>query len=338
MSMTKSPKTLSLNAIIEEFRPDLSVYENFYRRVHCNPEMSSLELETAATVKEHLERLGFEAHNHIGGHGVVGVLKNGPGEAVLTCAELDALPIEEQTDLPYRRSPVMHACGHDMNMASLLAASALIKAAEKRWSGTLITLFQPAEEETGEAQAMVDDAVKSGPVLVAADSINVRVIGGPCQSVNPQACVDPILLSMRTIPQLDDYIPQRIEPDDDFSVACWGFHAGIPGMIMWPFDPVFKKELGSSSNKRSEKNAVPLEHPKTRRSKVSVRAPLTSNDQAITARIQQHVKDSSILGSKHNIPYTYWNFGGSGDTEGEIPKNHQPFFAPNIELLSFLSK
>lgn len=218
----------ALVPIIKQYRPDLARYADFYQNVHQNPEISGLEAETAILVASQLRDLDFEVTTNIGGHGVVGIFRNGPGKTVLIRAELDALPIQEQTDVPYKSTkrmvdrygnerPIMHACGHDMNMAALLGASELLKAAESQWSGTLISLFQPDEEETGGAQAMIDDglyetipipdvmlgqhvvplpagqiAVKSGPILVAADSVNVRVTGGPCEgSVNPQWCVDP---------------------------------------------------------------------------------------------------------------------------------------------------
>lgn len=130
----------SLVPIIKKYRPDLSRYEDFYKQVHKDPEISGLEENTAALVASHLRELGFEVTTGIGGHGIVGIFKNGSGKAVLIRAELDALPIEEKTNVPYKSTkrmvdrygqerPVMHACGHDMNMAALLGASALLKAA-----------------------------------------------------------------------------------------------------------------------------------------------------------------------------------------------------------------
>jgi metal-dependent amidase/aminoacylase/carboxypeptidase family protein len=143
-----------------------------------------------------------------------------------------------------------------MNMAALLGASELLKAARSQWSGTLITLFQPDEEETGGAQAMIESslydkipvpdvllgqhvtplpagyvAIKPGPVLVAADSVNVRVIRGPCAQAdpNPQWCVDPIPLAMGIVSSLQDHVRKSIDSADDATVACWGFHAGVPG-------------------------------------------------------------------------------------------------------------
>jgi len=384
-----------LGEIINQFRPDLAKYEKFYRHVHQNPEISGLEAETATLVASHLQNLGFEVYTNIGGHGVVGVLKNGPGKTVLIRAELDALPILEETNVPYKSTkrmidrygnerPIMHACGHDMNMAALLGASELLQAARERWSGTLITLFQPDEEETGGAQAMVNDglydkvpvpdvmlgqhvvplqpgqvAVKSGPVLVAADTIKVRVTGGPCEgSMNPQICVDPIPLAMRIVSQLEGYIRDNIGIEDDASVACWGFHAGIPGndyvaytdflLDVKTIKAEVRKEVLEVIEKKIRQECREAKTPKEPVFNYSVRAPLTSNDADTTALVQSSFdsyfgsdsvlmeltracEDFSILGSQHGIPYTYWNFGGSSKQDGEMPTNHSPFFAPAIE-------
>ncbi|KAF2810718.1 metal-dependent amidase/aminoacylase/carboxypeptidase [Mytilinidion resinicola] len=390
-----SPDPSLLATIVKDFRPNLTEYEDFYRHVHQNPEVSGLELETSDLVASHLRRLGFDVHINIGGHGVAGVLKNGPGRTILIRAELDALPILEQTDLPYKSTkrmidrygnerPVMHACGHDMNMAALLGASALLKSARERWSGTLITLFQPDEEETGGAQAMVDDglyskipipdimlgqhvvplksgqvAVKSGEVLVAAESIHVRIIGGPCEgSINPQLCVDPIPLSMRIIAELEDFVHQELGHKNDVTVACWGFHAGLPGNDYVAFadflldvktiDPEIRLRALDLVERKIRDDCRAAKTPKDPVFNYSVRAPLTKNDPDVTAQIQaifssyfgsdsvpmeltRACEDFSILGAKHDIPYTYWNFGGSATTKGEIATNHSPFFAPQCE-------
>lgn len=363
--------------------------------MHQNPEISGLESDTARLVANHLRALDFEVHTDIGGYGVVGVLKNGPGKTILIRAELDALPILEQTGVPHKSTkrmidrygnerPVMHACGHDMNMAALLGASRLLKDAQNRWSGTLITLFQPDEEETGGARAMVNDglyakvpvpdvmlgqhvvplkagqiAVKSGPILVAADAINVRVIGGPCEeSLNPQMCVDPILLATKIISQLDDYLQRKIGPKEDATVACWGLHAGVPGNDYVAYadflldvktieENVRTKVLGLIEQKISEE-CRSAETPKEPIFNYSVRAPLTSNDadstsqvrntfdayfgaSSVSMKLTRACEDFSSLGADYKVPYTYWNFGGSSTTEGEIPTNHSPFFAPVIE-------
>lgn len=385
----------ALVPIIKQYRPDLARYADFYRNVHQNPEISGLEAETAILVASQLRDLDFEVTTNIGDHGVVGIFRNGPGKTVLIRAELDALPIQEQTDVPYKSTkrmvdrygnerPIMHACGHDMNMAALLGASELLKAAESQWSGTLISLFQPDEEETGGAQAMIDDglyetipipdvmlgqhvvplpagqiAVKSGPILVAADSVNVRVTGGPCEgSVNPQWCVDPIPLAMSIVTQLQEHVRKHIGSEEDATVACWGFHAGILGNDYVAYADFLLDVKTIKSDIRSRvldlieekirSDCAAANTPKEPSFNYSVRAPLTSNNDETTAQVQaafhayfdsdstsmkltRACEDFATLGAPHNVPYTYWNFGGSKKADGEIPSNHSPFFAPQIE-------
>jgi hypothetical protein len=136
----------------------------FATRPSTEPFMKTLKCPAAALVASHLCELHFDVTTGIGGHGVVGIFRNGPGKAVLIRTELDVLPIEEETDVPYKSTkrmldrygperPIMHACGHDMNISTLLGASGLLKAARSHWSGTLITLFQPDEEGMGGAHS-----------------------------------------------------------------------------------------------------------------------------------------------------------------------------------------
>src|SRR3989442_5140085 len=139
-----------------------------YQDLHRNPELSNHEEKTAAKMAARLRELGFEVTEHVGGYGVVGVLRNGPGSTVLVRTDMDALPIKEQTGLPYASTvtskndagetvPVMHACGHDIHMASWVGAATLLAAAKDRWHGTLVFVGQPAEEVVSGAQAMVAD-------------------------------------------------------------------------------------------------------------------------------------------------------------------------------------
>ena len=152
--------------------PNLSSYEALYKHFHTHPELSLQEHETAATVAEHLRNFkDYEVHTGIGGTGLVGVLKNGPGKTVLLRADMDALPVEEQTGLDYASKvtvkdesdgivkPVMHACGHDIHITCLLAAADHLARIKDQWKGTLIVLFQPNEERGGGARAMVKDGL-----------------------------------------------------------------------------------------------------------------------------------------------------------------------------------
>lgn len=150
---------------------DIQKYEALYKHFHEHPELSNQESATAKTIADQLSRLGaFDITTNVGGHGLVGVLRNGPGKTVLLRADMDGLPILEATGLPYASKvtmpdvegimrPVMHACGHDMHMTCLLAAAERLLKLRDMWSGTLVVLFQPAEERGTGAQAMVDDGL-----------------------------------------------------------------------------------------------------------------------------------------------------------------------------------
>lgn len=195
---------------------DVDRYEALYKHFHQNPELSNLEAQTAKTLADQLAQLQvFNVTTNIGGHGLVGVFENGPGNTVLLRADIDALPILEATGLPYASTvtmadiegvvrPVMHACGHDMHMTCLLAAAETLVKLRQEWSGTLVVLFQPAEERGTGAQAMVDDGLygrhkipvpdfllgqhvmamragsigsKAGTIMAGADSLKVTLSG-----------------------------------------------------------------------------------------------------------------------------------------------------------------
>src|SRR5919107_1787949 len=184
--------------------------EELYRNLHAHPELPHQEHRTAVTVAARLREAGCDVHEHVGGTGVVGLLRNGPGHTVLLRADMDALPVREGTGLPYASTrtagegngavPVMHACGHDVHVACLVGAVALMAHTQEQWSGTLVAVFQPAEETADGARAMlgqglaaivgdVDVAMaqhvlpmpagevgtRSGVTLSAADSMRITV-------------------------------------------------------------------------------------------------------------------------------------------------------------------
>src|SRR3954451_80908 len=144
--------------------------EELYRQGHQHPELSHHEDRTAGLVADRLRGAGFEVHEKVGGTGVVGVLRNGDGPVVLLRADMDALPVREATGLPYasevtvadaegRGVPVMHACGHDVHVACLAGAAQLLAEGREHWAGTVVALFQPAEEAGDGARAMVGDGL-----------------------------------------------------------------------------------------------------------------------------------------------------------------------------------
>ena len=249
--------------IIDDHRPHLPPFEEIYKNIHQPPELSRQEVRTASVVASHLDALpGFLVHRNIGGHGVVGVLHNGSGPAVLLRADKGALPHLEATDLPYastktaknaegETTPVMHTCGHDMHTATLIATAKLLYAARKHWSGTLICLFQPAEEITYGVKSMVADglyekvpipdivlgqhihaikagvvALSGGPVLTAVDFFEIRIYEKSGHVSRPDLCVDPVITAAHILARLQSIVTKETRPEDFAVMACASIHGG----------------------------------------------------------------------------------------------------------------
>ncbi|EFR00084.1 hypothetical protein MGYG_03091 [Nannizzia gypsea CBS 118893] len=279
--------------IIQDFFPDLEKHTAIYKDLHENPELPCQEQRTAAVVADRLETLGFEVKRNIGGHGVVGILRNGQGQNVLLRAELDALPLKENTGLPYAskveqvdadgiRKSAMHACAHDMHMACLLGVAALLLEAKRSWSGTVITLFQPNEERLLGAKSMIDDglfskiplpdvclaqhcvptksgtiAVKPGRVLGYLDSLNVRVYGRGAHGATPQLGIDPIILAASILTRLQTIVSREIDPKEPVVIGCGTFHAGTDASTI-PEYADFQVDVRtfSESTQKAAKSAV----------------------------------------------------------------------------------
>jgi amidohydrolase len=242
--------------------------EDFYRHLHQHPELSHSEHQTATAVAERLGRIGFEVHEGVGGTGVVGVLHNGAGPTVLMRADMDALPVREQTGLPYASTvtardpdgaevPVMHACGHDVHVTCLLGASALLADARSDWHGTAVALFQPAEELGDGARRMVDDRLptlvgavdvafaqhvlpmpagvvgtRPGPTLSAADSMRITVYGRGAHGSMPQASVDPVVLAAMIVVRLQTVIAREVAPTDPAVLTVGSIQAGTKSNVI----------------------------------------------------------------------------------------------------------
>jgi amidohydrolase len=241
--------------------------EEFYRDLHAHPELSHQERRTARKVAERLRRHGCEVHEQVGGTGVVGVLANGDGPTVLLRADMDALPVHEDTGLPYAsletatddeaEVPVMHACGHDVHVACLLGAVALMAQAREHWSGTLVALFQPAEETADGARGMVDDGLAAivgdievamaqhvlpmpagqvgtrvGPTLSAADSMRVTLFGRGAHGSMPQAAVDPVVLAAMIVVRLQTVVSREVAPADTAVLTVGSIAAGTKSNVI----------------------------------------------------------------------------------------------------------
>ncbi len=246
--------------------PDI---EKLYIDLHQTPELSLLEEKTSAKMAAALRAAGFEVTTGVGKHGVVGVLKNGPGPVVMLRTDMDALPVEEKTGLPYASKvrarditgddvPVMHACGHDIHMASWVGTARIMAATRDRWSGTLIMVGQPAEERVVGAKMMLadglytrfpkpdfaigahDDAwlpagkvtVIPGYLLANSDSVNVTIYGKGAHGSAPHASIDPIVIAARVILGLQSLVAREKDPQDPGVVTVGSIHGGTKANII----------------------------------------------------------------------------------------------------------
>jgi hippurate hydrolase len=242
--------------------------EGFYRDLHQHPELSHQEFRTAGKVADRLDGCGYQVHTGIGGTGVVGVFDNGRGPAVLLRADMDALPVAEDTGLDYASSvraadadgvevPVMHACGHDVHVAALLGAAQLLADGSEHWNGTLVALFQPAEEAGDGARGMVDDGLATllppvdvalaqhvlpapagvvgtriGPVLSAADSMRITVFGRGANGSMPQAAVDPVVLAAMIVVRLQTVVSREIASAETAVLTVGSISAGSKSNVI----------------------------------------------------------------------------------------------------------
>lgn len=230
-----------------------------YEDLHAHPELSGDEHRTAGIVAGWLREQGFDVHEGIGGAGVAGVLSQGDGPTVLLRADMDALPVAEETGLPYASTVdgVMHACGHDMHVTCLLGAAVELAAARDAWRGTLVVVFQPAEEIGAGAQDMVDDGLyqkvpkpdivlgqhvapipagtlglRPGPSFASADTLRVTLFGVGGHGSRPEATVDPVLLAATTTVRLHTVVSREVAGNDTAVLTVGAINAGTKANII----------------------------------------------------------------------------------------------------------
>lgn len=249
-----------------------SVYPSAYAlyvNIHQHPELSGQEVHTAALIAGRLRQLGYSVTEHVGGTGIVAILKNGPGKTIMFRTELDALPVKEETGLPYastvhardpagRDVPVGHMCGHDLHMSALVATAEIMAHSRSTWHGTLMLIGQPAEETLSGAAAMVRDGLftrfprpdvvlalhvsnslpagqvgmLAGPVYTNADSLRITIYGRGGHGAYPETTIDPIVIAARTIVALQTIVSREVKPGDVAVVTVGYVHAGTKNNII----------------------------------------------------------------------------------------------------------
>jgi hippurate hydrolase len=261
-----------LSAKVQQMLPEL---EALYKDIHAHPELSMQEKRTAALAAQHLAASGYEVTAGVGGTGVVGVLRNGNGPTVMLRADMDALPVEEATGLPYASKltaidrqgnsvPVSHMCGHDMHVTWLTGAAKLLADNRPAWRGTLLAVFQPGEETAEGAQAMIADGLfdrfpkpqvvlgqhvmvgpsgtvagRAGAITSAADSLQIRLFGRGAHGSMPQASVDPVVMAAATVMRLQGIVSREVAAAEAAVVTVGALQAGTKENVI-PDEAIIK--------------------------------------------------------------------------------------------------
>ncbi|HMJ93651.1 MAG TPA: amidohydrolase [Allosphingosinicella sp.] len=269
MAVTSLAAPASADPLDDAIRQDMPSLMAIYRDFHANPELSMQELRTAAKLAAEARKLGFDVTTGVGKTGVVAVMRNGPGPVLLLRADMDGLPVIEQTGLPFSskvrgtsaagvESGVMHACGHDTHITTWIGTARRLAAMKNQWSGTLVMIAQPGEEIGAGAKAMLDDGLytrfpkpthaiafhdaaslpagvigySSGYALANVDSVDIQVKGVGGHGAYPHTTKDPIVLASRIVMALQTLVSREVDPQQPAVVTVGSFHAGAKHNII----------------------------------------------------------------------------------------------------------
>ena len=392
-----------VTAALAKTRDELA---DLYRDLHQNPELPLQETRSAKLLAQRLRTAGFdEVVEEVGVTGVVGVLRNGDGPVVMLRADFDALPVHEQTGLPYasttravdhegREVPVMHACGHDMHATCLTGAADLLAHTRDHWRGTLLVVFQPAEELATGARGMVDDGLferfptpdivlgqhvaplpagfigyGTGPVMAAADSVNVTLHGRGAHGSRPEASIDPVLMAANVVTRLQGIVAREVPPAESAVVTVGRLHAGtkdniIPdraelGINIRTYTPATRdlvraaiERIATAESQASGADRAPefswfssvpalVSEPDATRTTVAAFTEHFGQQRIMPMPQVNASEDVGVFGEAAGVPTVFWFWGGldtdtvltalKEDRLDQLPGNHSPFFAPLIE-------
>ncbi|NEM97720.1 M20 family metallopeptidase [Pontibacter burrus] len=270
-----------MDSFIDQLLPEL---EAIYKDIHQNPELSMQEFRTAQIAADYLASHQFEVSTGIGVTGVVGILKNGNGPVVMLRADMDALPVTEDTGLPYASTKiardeegtevgVSHVCGHDLHVTWLMGAAKLFSEHRELWKGTLMAVFQPGEEVGRGAQSMIDDGMvdrfprpdiilgqhvmvgeagtvgyKSGIILSAGNSLKVKLFGRGSHGSQPHNSIDPVVMAAATTMRLQTIISREVAPIENAVLTVGALQAGTKENII-PEDATLKLNIRTFNDK-----------------------------------------------------------------------------------------
>ncbi|MCK5465422.1 MAG: amidohydrolase, partial [Bacteroidales bacterium] len=253
----------SVERIDDKIAGNLEEHEMIYKHFHQYPELSFMEFKTSEKLSDELEKLGFKITRNVGGNGFVGLMQNGQGPVIMIRTDLDALPLEEKTGLPFASKvimpdadgtemQVMHACGHDMHMTVWLGTAKVLAALKEDWKGTLMMIAQQAEEKSGGADAMIADGLltrfplpdyamayhvsaelpagtigyRPGPFLAGVSSVDITVHGIGGHGAMPHRAIDPVVLASRMVLAYQTIPSREINPLEPAVVTVGSIHGG----------------------------------------------------------------------------------------------------------------
>jgi amidohydrolase len=269
-----------IDRFIDDIYPEL---DQLYKHLHQNPELSLQEKETSARIASELKSLGYQVTENVGGYGVVGVLENGAGPVLLIRSDMDALPMEEKTGLPYastrkgitndgKETYIAHTCGHDIHMSVFVGTAKMMVEYKNAWRGTLLMVGQPSEENGLGASNMMKDGLyerfphpdyaialhddpflpagmlgyKAGALMAGVDMMNVTVYGQGAHGAAPHKGIDPIVLSSQMVQAYQTIVSRTIAPTDPAVVTVGSIHGGTVHNII-PDEVVMQLTLRSYS-------------------------------------------------------------------------------------------
>ena len=310
--------------------------EAVYKDIHANPELAMQEVRTAKIAADWLRKQGFEVTEKVGGTGVVGVLRNGEGSTVLLRADMDALAMKEETGLPYASkkegkdpsgapSPVAHSCGHDMHVTWLMGVARMLAENRNNWKGTVIAVFQPAEETGVGARAMVDDGMvkrfpkpdvvlgqhvmplragqvgtRVGLLLSMSDSLEVTLFGRGGHGSSPEKTIDPVVMAAASVMRLQTIVSREVGITEGAVVTVGALQSGNIGNIIpdeatlrlniRTFDEQVRKTVLGSIRRIINAEATASNAPKPPAFKEQGHFPPTYNDKVATPKVVDAMK------------------------------------------------
>lgn len=306
-----------------------------YKQLHQAPELSFMEKETAARMADELRKIGAQVQTDIGGHGVIGVLENGPGNTLMLRADMDALPVVEETKVPYASKVktknergqtvgVMHACGHDIHMANLVGVARMLAANKSAWAGTVVFLFQPAEERGAGAKAVLDDGLLTRiprPNFAVAlhvsadtacgtvgycpeyscanvDSVDITIKGRGGHGAYPETTIDPVVIAAKLVVDLQTIVSREIKPIEPAVVTVGAIEGGTKHNVISDactlqltvrsYSPAVREHLAEAITRKAKAAAMSAGAPEPE-VLISEGTPSLYNDPNLTNRVAKSI-------------------------------------------------